>query len=212
MRRSLQQWYLAAILVLPLLLFALYILVCMPGTGSRSGEIEPVENADAPSDTRLASLSIEEESDFFTVNPSVAWLDTSGTDVDERLVPTYKKEVEDTAIVQLSHLLDRLEVGDTLILTVPQESQTYETRISEVKRSLGVTSYSGRVVEADIPLSFLITVGRNSVFANFSTPNASYELWGNRRYALLMDYAKIDQGVDYSKPDYYLPEESHEFE
>lgn len=195
-----------------LLMFVVYLVVFTPQSGIPIEDGTDLKQTSKSENVLSYSESSTEQNDFFERNPSVAWIDTSGTKVDERLIPSYKEEVEGSALVEISHLLDRLEKGDTLHLTVPQESHTYKTSVDEVKRALGVASYSGRVVEGENPLSFLITVGQNSVFANFSTPHASYELWGNRRYGLLMDYANIDQGVDYSKPDYYLPEERFEFE
>lgn len=212
MNRSFRKWYLGVGFVVTLILLAVALISLTSQSDSGSRQDTPSEQPTLPTTEGLASNFTDEENEFFTTNPSIAWVDTSGTKVDEKLVPSYKEEVESAALVQISHLLDRMEVGDTILLTVPQENQTYETRIRQVKRSLGVTSYSGRVIEAEIPLSFLITVGKRGVFANFSTPHASYELWGNRHYALLMDHANIDQGVDYSKPDFYLPEEGHEFE
>lgn len=212
MNRRFRKWYLAIGLLITLILLPLSLLFLTSESELSLDRNRLSEQTVSATGEELTSDLHGEGNEFFVNNPSFAWIDTSGTEVNEKLIPSYKEEVEDSALVEISHLLDRLEKGDTLYLTVPQENHTYETSVGEVKRALGVTSYSGRVVEGDIPLSFLITVGQSSVFANFSTPHASYELWGNRRYALLMDYAKIDQGIDYSKPDYYLPEESFEFE
>ena len=212
MNRISRKGYLAIGCLVVLILLSVTLISLTSQSDSSSRQDTPSEQPTLPTAEGLASNLNDEEKEFFTSNPSLAWIDTSGTKVDEKLIPSYKEVVEDAALVQISNLLDRMEVGDTILLSVPQENHTYETLIRDVKRSLGVTSYSGRVVEAEIPLSFLITVGKQGVFANFSTPHASYELWGNRHYALLMDHANIDQGIDYSKPDFYLPEESHEFE
>ena len=211
MRRLSRQWYVVlAFPFLVILLSSMYLLLGKPASELNPAKHEPSAQTVLRDGEGWIVESIGGTDEFFESNRSVVWVDTKGTKVDEKLIPSYKEEVQGAAIVQISHLLDRLEAGDTIVLTVPQENQSYETQIKEVKRSLGVTSYSGRVVESEIPLSFLITVGKSSVFANFSTPHAAYELWGNRSYALLMDYAKIDQGIDYSQPDYYLPEHDHE--
>ena len=211
MNRSFRKWYLGVGFAVTLILLAVTLISLTSQSDSSSRQDTPSEQPILPTAEGLASNLTDEENEFFTSNPSLAWIDTKGTKVDEKLIPSYKEVVEGAALVQISHLLGRMEVGDTILLSVPQENHTYETLIKDVKRSLGVTSYSGRVVEAEIPLSFLITIGKRGVFANFSTPHASYELWGNRHYALLMDHANIDQGVDYSKPDFYLPEEGIEF-
>ena len=212
MNRSFRNWYLAIGCLVTLILLSVYLVFSTSESEVSSERHRPSAQTVLGTVEELPSDLSDYENEFFIENPSVAWVDTTGTKIDQKLIPSYKEEVVGAALVQISHLLDRLEKGDTILLSVPQENQTYETLISDVKRSLGVTSYSGRVVEAEIPLSFLITVGKRGVFANFSTPHASYELWGNRHYALLMDHANIDQGVDYSKPDFYFPEEDHEFE
>ena len=66
-------------------------------------------------------------------------------------------------------------------------------------------SYVGRLIENDVPYSFMITVGQRNTFANLSTPQGSFELIGDTELAWLMPVANMDPHVDYGQPDYYIP-------
>ena len=139
-------------------------------------------------------------------DPAAAWTVSNENTVDPALVPKYKERVEEAVLVQITEHLIGLREGDEVSIFVPQEGISYRTKVNRVETALGVTSYSGRLVESEVPRSFLITIGKRKTFANFSTPRASYELVGNNDYAWLMNVAYIDQHVDYSKPDVIIPD------
>ena len=174
--------------------------------GSTSSVLEPLKNkVDLPV---LGPESIDSQRNALLAGPSSVWIPVDESNVDAAKVPDYKEEVEGAVLVRISEYLTILNASDEISIAVPQEDTAYATKVSTVKDSLGIVSYGGRLMEHSYPLSFMITVGQSSVFANFSTPNATYELVGNREYAWLMDVAKMDQHVDYSKPDYYIVRET----
>ena len=124
-------------------------------------------------------------------------------------VPVYKEIVEGRVLVTLEPGMWTWDVGEKISIEVPQIGKIYESVIDRVETGLGVNrSYIGRLIDNDRPYSFVITVGERNAFANLGTPQGSYELFGNTEYAWLMPMANMDQHVDYSKPDYFIPEES----
>ena len=131
-------------------------------------------------------------------------------DVDLSFVPKYKETVKGAVLVQLAQDLRRCQQGDSIAIEVPQSNSTYTAKIEKISTSLGTnTSFRGKLIHEDDQYSFLITVGQRNVFANFSTPEGSFELVGNTEYAWLMPSANIDQHVDYDSPDFYIPDDGH---
>ena len=173
---------------------------------SSSSVPEPLENeVDFPAH---GAESIDTQGNALLLEPSSVWIPVDESSVHSAKVPEYKEEVEGAVLVKISDYVTHLNASDEVSIPVPQENTAYTTKVSTVKDSLGIVSYGGRLMEHSYPLSFLITVGQRSVYANFSTPNATYELVGNREYAWLMNVANMDQHVDYSKPDYYIVRET----
>ena len=131
-------------------------------------------------------------------------------DVDLSFVPKYKETVKGAVLVQLAQDLRRCQQGDSIAIEVPQSNSTYTAKIEKISTSLGTnTSFRGKLIQEDDQYSFLITVGQRNVFANFSTPEGSFELVGNAEYAWLMPSANIDQHVDYDSPDFYIPDDGY---
>ncbi len=99
---------------------------------------------------------------------------------------------------------------DQLVITVPQTQEQFLVTIAEVSTTLGTNrTYKGKIVEEESSYSFLITVGERNVFANFTTSEGSFELVGNNKYAWLMLTENMDQHVDYTKDDFFIPEIEH---
>ena len=136
--------------------------------------------------------------------PSVAWEAVDASVVEAALIPDYE-QVEDAVLVAMGDGLNAWEAGDLIRIAVPQIGSTYTTSIDRVDTTLGRRSYVGRVAEG-LPYSFVITVGERNAFAHVGTPQGTYELVGRGRFAWLMPTANMDRHVDYSKPDYYIPE------
>ena len=140
------------------------------------------------------------------VGPNTAWQPLEIDAVDPGRLPDYKEVVEGRALVELSTGMWSWGVGDKITLAVPQIGAVYEPVIERVETMLGNNrSYVGRLIEAEFPYSFVITVGQRNTFANLSTPQGSFELVGGTELAWLMPVANMDRHVDYSQPDYYIP-------
>ena len=140
--------------------------------------------------------------------PNTAWHPLAIDSVDPQRLPEYKEIVEGRALVELSTGMWSWGEGDRITLAVPQIGAVYEPVIERVETMLGNNrSYVGRLVENEFPFSFVITVGQRNTFANLSTPQGSFELVGDTELAWLMPVANMDQHVDYSQPDYYIPGE-----
>ena len=54
---------------------------------------------------------------------------------------------------------------------------------------------------------FVITVGPGATLAYIPTPQGTYELVAEGRYGWLMPSVNMDADVDYSTPDYFIPED-----
>lgn len=140
------------------------------------------------------------------IGPNTAWQPLEIDSVARERLPEYKEIVEGRALVELSTGMWSWGVGDQITLAVPQIGAVYEPVIERVETMLGTNrSYVGRLIEAEFPYSFVITVGQRNIFANISTPQGSFELVGDTELAWLMPVANMDQHVDYSQPDYYIP-------
>ena len=122
-------------------------------------------------------------------------------------IPRYNETVQDSVLVALSDEMWAWQAGDEIVLTVPQIGARYVTTIDRVDTGLGNRSYVGRLMEGEMPYSFLITVGDRRALAYLGTPEGSYQLVGDTESAWLMPTAKIlDEYIDYSKPDFYIVE------
>ena len=138
--------------------------------------------------------------------PNTAWQPLAIDSVEPERLPEYKEIVEGRVLVALSTGMWSWGEGDRITLAVPQIGAVYEPVIERVETMLGNNrSYVGRLIEDDFPYSFVITVGQRNTFANLSTPQGSFELVGGTELAWLMPVANMDQHVDYSQPDYYIP-------
>ena len=138
--------------------------------------------------------------------PNTAWQPLEIDSVDPERVPEYKEIVEGRVLVELSAGMWSWREGDRITVAVPQIGAVYEPVIERVETALGNNrSYVGRLIEAEFPYSFVITVGQRNTFANLSTPQGSFELVGDTQLAWLMPVANMDQHVDYSQPDYFIP-------
>ena len=135
------------------------------------------------------------------------WVAVEPEFFDQSRIPIYKETVVNAVLVALDEEMRAWQAGDRIVLTVPQIGASYDTVIDRVEVGLGNNrSYIGRLMEGELPYSFLITVGDRNAFAYLGTPEGSYELVGNTELAWLMPTANMDQHVDYSKPDYYVVE------
>ena len=133
------------------------------------------------------------------------WRETAPASIAPALLPAHREVVPGRALVAFSANLGTLDVGDEMALAVPQLDTVFSVRIEEVHRGPGgARAFTGtlRSQGAIRDHGFVLTVGQRNTFAQFSTPEGSYELVGNNRVGWLMATANMDRDVDYSVPDY----------
>ena len=137
--------------------------------------------------------------------PAAAWREVDVESVAE--LPPYKEVVPGRALVRVSESLRSLDVGDPIVISVPQLGETWRTFVEEVERGPGeVRSLIGALTESGgRRREFVVTTGKRYVFAWLSTAAGTFELVAPGELGWLMPSANMDQHVDYSKPDYYLP-------
>ncbi len=137
-----------------------------------------------------------------------AWVVIDPSTVDE--LPPYKEVVAGRALVQVSEALRLGAMSNRVGLAVPQLGQTYDGVIEQVETDpWGNVSYVGLVRDVDDrDYRFLITAGARNTFAHIGTSRGTFELVAtDGELGWLMPTAGMDQHVDYSKPDYYIPGE-----
>ena len=122
------------------------------------------------------------------------------------VIPGYPDDVKGAVKIRFDPVeLRRLAVGDVISIRIPQNGIEYQAKIDSSK----IRANEIRIVSAhseDPALKMLLTIGRVNTFAHVNTPEGSFELVGNTEVGWFMNSANMDQHVDYSKPDYVVPE------
>lgn len=141
------------------------------------------------------------------VRAGSAWVVVDPESVDE--LPAYKEVVPGRALVRVSEDLRLGAAGNRIELTVPQIGRAFEGVVEQVETdAFGNVTYIGFLIDSNgQDYRFVITAGPRNTFANFATSLGSYELVASHDLGWLMPSAQMDQHVDYSQPDYFIPEE-----
>ena len=135
--------------------------------------------------------------------------------VDERAVdalPVYQDGWSEAgrALVDVSGAVDAAgtwQVGDRMAVELPQLGETYESTVERVDRLGHVHSVRGLLVDGDgRDRRVVLTVGPGRVFAYVDTAAGPYELVANDRLGWLLPSSSMMAGIDFSKPDYLLPD------
>ena len=123
-------------------------------------------------------------------------------------LPAYKEVVQDRLLVRIADLPGGLRVGQRIAVPIPQLDEVFTPAIERIQSGPGGTrSYIGTLTEAgDRVHRFTITVGPGNTFAHLSTPRGTYELVATGELGWLMPTINMDRHVDYSVPDYIVPE------
>lgn len=122
-------------------------------------------------------------------------------------LPEYHEIVEDRVLVKLNDNLWTKDVGDVIQFAIPQlEEVLVGTITSADTDQINYRSLEGTITEADKEFTFVVTLGENVTFAHINTMSGSFELVANETYGWLMPTDKMDQNVDYSVPDHFLPD------
>lgn len=123
-------------------------------------------------------------------------------------IPGYPLEVDDAVKIRFDPTgLRSLVVGDVIAVHIPQNGTEYRVEVNRTKlHPGGIKIISARNQDNDPALELLLTLGLSNTFAHLDTEEGSFELVGNLELGWLMNSANMDQHVDYSKPDYVVPE------
>ena len=104
---------------------------------------------------------------------------------------------------------DAWRVGDRLAFELPQLGGIHEWTVERIDEGQDGRSRSvrGWIDNGDRPpRRIVVTVGPGRVLAYIDTPRGPYELTGNARLAWLLPSSSMMAGIDFSKPDYILPD------
>ena len=140
------------------------------------------------------------------------WQAVDESSVEE--LPAYKEIVEDRVLIRITGATTGWEVGQRVTIPVPQIDEIYMPVIERiVPGPAGIRSFVGKLTEDDNRnYRFTITTGPRNSFANLYTPFGGFELVATGELGWLMPAANMDQHVDYSIPDYVIPEQPVNFE
>ena len=161
----------------------------------QSAETTPVVSSEADGDA--GSLWVEVEASTLAILPPYAedW------------------SVEGRALVEVLDT-DRLwaaQVGDRLVLPVPQLGTTYRAIVEEIDEDVGARALVGTIAGSDgNPRRSVITVGPTSLFAYIDTPNGTYEFeidLGLNQHGWLVPTSSMLAGWDFSEPDYFIDQD-----
>ena len=128
-------------------------------------------------------------------------------------LPPYARDwsVEGRVLVSVEGAEDAAQdwrVGNRLAIPVPQLGETYFPLIEEIDEGPGhARSAVGRIAFPGGRFGrVVVTVGPQSLFAWLDTAHGAYELVGDAEIGWLLPRSSIVAGIDFSEPDYQLPE------
>ena len=140
------------------------------------------------------------------------WQPVDESSVEE--LPAYKEIVEGRVLIRVTGVTAGWQAGQRITIPVPQLDEIYTPVIERIEPGpAGIRSFVGWLTEGDDRgYRFTITTGPRNTFANLSTPFGGFELVATGELGWLMPIVNMDQHVDYSVPDYVIPEEPVIFE
>jgi hypothetical protein len=169
-----------------------------------SGESPAPFGAAPPSGAQLSEFGRPEQGALWRV------VDEGSIDVTPPYAASWSKAgralVDVTATVSRAHTWS---VGDRLAVDLPQLGGVHEWTVERIGEGHDARSRSARGWidnGGDRPRCIVVTVGPGRSLAYIETPRGPYELTGNSRLAWLLPSSSMMAGIDFSKPDYILPD------
>ncbi len=103
--------------------------------------------------------------------------------------------------------LSHLAVADEIAIFIPQEDSEYSGYVSDIQiTAAGNQTILGHLEHQGREYRFVFTVGPMQTFGTLHTPNGRYQLEVRDGIGTLISSATINEGLDFSKPDYVIPE------
>lgn len=173
------------------------------GGGAQATDAQPAEapaSGVVPSDVIVVEESAESA-------PTALWQIVDESTVTE--LPVYREVVEGRVLIQITDAAGGWSVGQRIAVPIPQLDETYTPVVERiVPGPSGVRSHVGTLTEdSGHAYRFTITTGPRNTFAHLSTPHGTYELVATGELGWMMPTVNMDRHVDYSIPDYVIPEE-----
>ena len=199
---------------------AVVIIAVVTGPMDRGGVENPVQAPDPSPQNRSsedsALLSKPPQSEIpadssmalnrFAGGAQPGWTVVNQGAVEAERLPPRQDTYTDARLVSLAGDWGSWGPGARVIFDIPHTGRSIESVIERVESGLaGNISYIGRVDRDDILQRIIVTVGARNAFAFIASDQGSFEMVGNREFGWLMSTAGMEQHVDYSKPDYYIP-------
>jgi len=171
---------------------------------------EPLYVPESASDTidleATAPVSQSAEQEAAAADAVALWQSIDEASVAE--LPAYKEVVQDRVLIQVLDVASNWQVGQRIAIFIPQLDQVYTPVVERIETGLsGTRSYVGNLTVANGRAHrFTITIGPRNTFAHLSTPRGTYELVATGDLGWLMPTINMDRHVDYSEPDFVVPE------
>jgi hypothetical protein len=171
---------------------------------------EPASSGSVTKTVRHTTSGIAEvipqgaEDDFSQeVNEELGWSEVQEAPTK---LGSYLIGLEDQRFLKLNRSrLEALQVGDTLELWMPQESQVLEVVIiRRIVTDSGNTVMNGNL-DGDENYPFVMTIGQTSTFATISTREAVYSLQGDTELAWVASSVALKQYFPQKQNDYVIP-------
>lgn len=103
--------------------------------------------------------------------------------------------------------LSRLTVDEQIAIYIPQEDSEYQGYVSDIQTTAaGNQTVIGHLLDQGQEFRFVFTVGAMQTFGTLHTPRGRYQLEVRDGVGRMIAAATINQGLDFSRPDYVIPE------
>ena len=169
-------------------------------------EIAPQASTNTPSNPlSLSEGASSRASGGQSLERNIGWVVADPASAKE--LPPYKEIVPGRALVRILDAIEYWEAGDQIIVSVPQLGSEFDGVIETTTQDAhGNRTYLGMLREPDgRRYRFLVTAGPKNTFAHIGTSRGTFELVATGPLGWLMPTVYMDQHVDYSQPDYYIP-------
>lgn len=105
------------------------------------------------------------------------------------------------------------EVGDEIDLLIPQEGRSYRGKITQTNvTEAGNQVMTGFFDPETRSQRFIFTVGRFQTFGTIQTSQGRYQLETRNGSGRIISLATINEKLDFSKPDYVIPQRTDKHE